>query len=175
MKRRIITVPVLFTVLLLAGACGFQPVYKDGGSSLNIAQTPVKADLNSVSIAVIPDRAGQFLRNRLIDRFYTAGYPANPRYRLNVSHVDETIIEIGIDKDDAASRAQIRLAAPFTLTDIETGAVVLQRTPRTTTGYNILPGQFTTFITEEDARKQGLNMLAGQIVTQLELYFGRSE
>jgi hypothetical protein len=56
------------------------------------------------------------------------------------------------------------------LTDIN-GKVVLNRTVRATSGYNILQGQFTTFVTEEDARKQALKVLSDHIITQLEIYF----
>jgi len=154
---------VLLSVFCLS-ACGFTPVY---------GTKTVSSDIAAVDIAVIPNRSGQIVRNHLIDHFYPSGYPANPAYRLSVSPIEETIVEIGIDKDDEASRAQLRQHAVMRLTDLTTNQAVLTRTVRATSGYNILAGQFTTFVTENDAREQALNALSDNIITQLELYFRR--
>lgn len=160
--------------VLVLTACGFQPTYgtktfgNDGSSAV------VRAELSDIAVDIIPNRSGQFLRNRLIDYLYKNGYPAAPRYRLSVSKVEENVVEIGIDKDATASRAQLRMNTRFTLYDLQTQKPVLQRTQRATTGYNILSSQFTTYVTEADAREQGLNMLAEQIAAQLELYFART-
>ena len=154
---------VLITLLIL-GACGFSPVYSNKS---------VETNLSHIEISIIPNREGQIVRNHLIDRLYGDGYPVNAEYRLDVSGITENIVEIGIDKDDEASRAQLRQSATFTLTDLQTQKPVLKRTVRATSGYNILAGQFTTFVTEADARTQALNAIANEIITQLELYFNR--
>jgi LPS-assembly lipoprotein len=151
----------LLTFLILT-ACGFTPVYNTHS---------VSSSLNQIEIAAIPNREGQIVRNHLIDRMYVDGYPANPQYQLSVSPIIETIVKIGIDKDDEASRAQLRQQASFRLIDINTQEIVLERTVRTISGYNILAGQFKTFVTEQDAREQALKALAEDIVTQLQLHF----
>jgi LPS-assembly lipoprotein len=152
----------LFALLFLT-ACGFTPVY---------GTKTVSNDLSNIDIAIIPDEEGQIVRNHLIDAMYNDGYPSNPQYRLVVSPVQESIVEIGIDRDDEASRAQLRQETTMRLIDLD-DKVVLQRKVRATSGYNILAGQFTTFVTEEDARKQALKALSNNIITQLELYFNR--
>jgi len=154
----------ILVVVLLITACGFTPTYGTKTTS---------SDLNAIKIDTIPDRNGQVVRNFLIDRFYDNGYPINARYNLSVSSISESIIEIGIDQDDEASRAQLRQKANMRLMDIETNKVVLERTIRATSGYNILAGQFTTFVTEQDARQQALRALSDNITTQLEIYFTR--
>lgn len=162
---------LVFALIILA-SCGFEPVYKDtafGGE----AGTSTQNFMQSIDIGVIPDREGQSLRNKLIDRLYSNGYPSAPVYRLVTAPVRESIVEIGIDKNDNASRAQLRLSTTIQLIRLSDSAVVLTRHVRATTGYNILQGQFTTFVTENDAREQGLRSLADKIVTQLELYRGR--
>ena len=153
-------------------ACGFEPVYKNASVG-----TPSQTSrfLNTVEIAIIPNREGQILRNALIDRIYSGGYPHNPEYRLLISPIAEKIVEIGIDKDDNASRAQLRQETIMNLVRIDNGQTILTRPVRATTGYNILLGQFTTFVTENDAREQAIRTLADNIVTQLELYFVRNE
>lgn len=149
-------------LLILVAACGFSPVY--GTKS-------VSQSFSNIDVAIIPNREGQMLRNHLIDVLYGSGYPARPDYQLIISPIKENIFEIGIDRDDEASRAQLRLSANMKLRDLNDNKVVLNRTVRTTTGYNILVGQFTTYITENDAREQSLKALSDNIVTQLELYF----
>lgn len=152
--------------LSILAACGFTPVYGTGGADSSVSQS-----LQTIAIETIPDREGQSLRNKLIDRMYKNGYPADPAYRLSVSAVEESIVEIGIDKNDNASRAQLRQNITFSLISNETNEIVLKRTVRATTGYNILLGQFTTFVTEGDARDQAIRILSENIVTQLEIYF----
>jgi LPS-assembly lipoprotein len=158
---------------LFLTACGFEPVYKNASLVGEPSQT--SRSLNRVDIATIPNREGQALRNALIDRIYLGGYPSNPEYRLLISPITETIVEIGVDKDDNASRAQLRQETIMHLVRIDNAQTVLTRPIRATAGYNILLGQFTTFVTENDAREQAIRTLADNIVTQLELYFTRNE
>lgn len=153
----------IFTLFILS-ACGFTPVYGDKS---------LPSSIGTIEVKTIPNRDGQIVRNHLIDRLYKDGYPTNPDYFLTVSSIKERIIEIGIDIDDEASRAQLRQEATVTLTDAKTNKSVLTRTVRATSGYNILLGQFTTFVTEENARNQALKVVAEDILTQLELYFNQ--
>jgi LPS-assembly lipoprotein len=154
-------------ITLYLTACGFTPVYKNSSEST----TTVSSALNQIEIATIPNREGQVVRNHLIDRLYIDGYPSNPQYKLVVSPIQERLVEIGIDKDDEASRAQIRESATMRLINIDSNQVVLSRTVRSVSGFNILAGQFTTFVTQEDARQQALKALAEDIIINLELYF----
>ncbi len=155
---------LLIISLFILSSCGFTPVY---------GTKTVSNDLNTVAIASIPDRNGQMVRNFLIDRIYKNGYPSAPQFTLSVSPIEENIVEIGIDKDDEASRAQLRQRAVMTLTDMDTNKPVLTRTIRATSGYNILTGQFTTYVSQEDARQQSLRALSDNIITQLEIYFSQ--
>ena len=161
----------LLFLCLSVTACGFTPIYQDNSVE---SAAPVKSALNTVDIAIIPDYEGQTVRNHLIDRMYKNGYPSNPQYRLVTSRVNEQTIEIGIDRDDNASRAQLRQEASFRLIRLSDNAIVLERDVRATTGYNILGSQFATYITEEDARKQALRTLSDKIIIQLELFFNRN-
>jgi LPS-assembly lipoprotein len=151
---------ILIICVAITG-CGFTPTYS--------TQT-LDSSLSNIHINIIPNREGQIVRNHLIDRLHHGGSPVHADYNLKISPIRENIVEIGIDTDDEASRAQLRQEATVILTDIN-GKVVLNRTVRATSGYNILQGQFTTFVTEEDARKQALKVLSDHIITQLEIYF----
>lgn len=158
-------------VLLCVTACGFAPVYQNGRTTTS--SPTAESALNTIDVAVIPNYEGQTVRNHLIDRLYKNGYPSSPEYRLVTSQINEKTIEIGIDRDDNASRAQLRQNAQFKLIRLSDNIVVLNRAVTATTGYNILEGSFTTFVTEQDARNQALRTLSDKIMIQLELYFNR--
>lgn len=161
---KIITI-TLFSLFLFS--CGFTPVYQTNNNA------PVVSELNTVDIAIIPDEEGVMVRNYLMDRIYKNGYPSDPQYKLITAPINEQIIEIAIDQDDNASRAQLRQFTSFTLIRLSDNKPVLQRQIRATAGYNILDGQFATFVTKENAREQALRTIADKIVIQLELYFAR--
>lgn len=149
--------------LLVLAACGFTPMYGSGSKD-------VVAGLDKVDIATIPDAEGVYLRNALVDRFYQNGYPANPSYRLVISKINEQERDLDITIESEATRKQVNLSTTLTLTDNAAGQVVLSRTLTALTSYNVLGTQFTTRISEGDAREAALNDLARQIEMQVALY-----
>ena len=161
--------PIL--TLLVLSACGFTPMYGDhGGRATGLSATK---GLDQVDITLIPDESGVYLRNLLIDSFYRDGYPSAPRYRLDVAAVSERISDLDITVDSESTRRQITLSSVANLIDNETGQVVLTRPVTALTSYNVLGSQFTTRVSEKDAREAALAELARQIETQVALYFKR--
>lgn len=171
--RALILVSVSFLTLTLA-ACGLSPVY--GSFSGDALDAAVAAKLDRVYVASIPDRSGQKLRNHLIDALVQRGgnTKAGADYKLAVGEVSESIYSIGIAKDATTTRSQIRLSSVFTL-DGPDGAPLLQRTVTAVSSFNTLASQYTTLVTEEDARDQAITQLSEQIVMQLELYFSNPD
>lgn len=152
---------------LLAG-CGFEPLY--GRSSPTGAVGP---QLNQVEIAIIPDRAGQQLRNFLIDRFYTNGRPAEPVHRLDVTL--ETIRRtLGIEKDATTSRAQLAMTARYQLWDIRANKAVFQGNSRVVTDFNVLLSPYGSVAAETDAQERGLAQLSDDITTRIALVLRRN-
>ncbi len=156
----------------LAG-CGLSPVY---GTYSNAGRNPSVANaLDQVYIDTVPDRTGQKLRNLLIDRFYKTGQKslAEAQYRLQITGLSENIYGLGIAKDATATRSQIKLTATMTLTrrDDTTGKPALVRNLTAVSSFNTLASQYTTLVTEEDARDMTIRDLADQATTLTELYF----
>ncbi len=164
---RIVHILVL-TLALAVAACGFSPLYGQGAGENGLNATD---GMDNVEIASIPDASGVYLRNVLIDQFYRNGYPASPDYALNVDKIIEQISSLDVTKESEATRKQLRLITTIRLTDKKTGEVVMSRYLTSLTSYNILGSQFTTRVSEADAREAGLNDLARQIETQVVLYF----
>lgn len=155
----------LMPLLLLAGsACGLRPVYAPQASGGEVAE-----QLRTVQIANIPDRHGQELRNLLVDRLQGAG-PEGAKYLLAVS-ISSTESELGIRKDATATRAQLSVKAPFTLTEIESGRKVLSGTSRSIVSYDILDAQYATLVSANNAYDRGLHDVSEDIATRLSLYF----
>ena len=158
-------------VVLTLAACGFSPMYGSrgaGASGLSATQ-----GLDQVEISVIPDQTGVYLRNILTDNFYQNGYPASPRYRLDVTAVSENISDLDITIDSESTRRQITMSTTINLIDLGTNQVVMTRVVTALTSYNVLGSQFTTRVSESDAREAALADLARQIESQTALYFKR--
>ena len=158
------------TFFLLLTACGFSPMYGSGAGSSGVSAT---TGLNQVDIALIPDESGVYLRNMLIDQFYQDGYPSSPTHSLEITDLEETESGLDITVDSETTRKQIRINAKLKLIDNATGAIVLAREMSAITSYNVLGSQFTTRVSERDAREAALGDLARQIETQIALYFKR--
>lgn len=172
------TLLAAFLVLASAAlaACGFTPVY---GTHAGGGNAPVAAALDSVYIDTIPERSGQKLRNLLIDRMVADGRMGgtDSAYRLTVGGIGESIYGIGIAKDATATRSQIKLTTSLVLRDARdpAGPAILTRPISAVASFNQLSSQYTTLVTEDDARDQAIRQLADQVVTQLELYFSNPE
>ncbi len=153
------------TATLVTG-CGFTPMHGQYAAK----NTTISSEVSQVGIDIIPDRAGQSLRNNLIDRLYRSGYPSNPIATLKVSQVIETRTELDLTKSADATRAQLRLTSIMNLVDNK-GTLLLTRQVQAVTSFNILGSEFATRVTEEAARESALNDLARQIELNLSLYY----
>jgi LPS-assembly lipoprotein len=156
--------------ILILAACGFTPMYGSGAGSSGVS---APQGLDKVDIALIPDESGVYLRNLLIDSFYRGGYPSSPTHVLQVENLREHEYSLDITRASEATRKQIRLTATLKLVERATGKLALTRPLTAITSYNVLGSQFTTRVSENDAREAALTDLARQIETQTALYFKR--
>lgn len=156
----------LLLMALALSACGFQPLYGRGQDG---AASPA-AQMAAVRIAPLRDRIGQQLRNLLRDRLNPLGQPSNPAYDLQIILV-ETRQELGIRKDETATRANLIVSANFSLLEVGSGRVLLRGLTTSTNSYNILTSQFATTSTESNARKRALREVSDEIRTRLGIYF----
>ncbi len=161
---------LIMTLTGFLSACGFTPMY---GSASTSSKHQVQATLNNIAISNIPDREGQYLRNQLIDRFYGSGVPQSPLYDLTVSKVGESKLDLDTTKNANATRAELTMSTSFTLRDKNSGAALMSRDVVSITSYNVLSSQFTTRVSEDNARLNALADLARQIEQQVVLYFER--
>src|SRR3546814_7276589 len=65
----------------------------------------------------------------------------------------ETLSELGVRRDETASRANLRMEAEFVLLSYDSEAPVLSGKSSSTTSYDILDNPFATTVSEDDARR----------------------
>ncbi|PZO88384.1 MAG: hypothetical protein DI626_01860 [Micavibrio aeruginosavorus] len=165
--RNVIALAAIVAALSLT-ACGFSPMYGSAAGSQGVSAVE---GLDKVDIAMIPDEEGVFLRNILIDHFYRGGYPSSPAYTLQVQKIRMTEADLDITRESESTRRQIRLRTVMSLRNNTTGETVLTRNITAVTSYNVLGSQFTTRVSERDAREAALSDMARQIENQVVLYF----
>lgn len=168
------TIPVLFLLImsLTLGACGFSPMHGNLNTS---ARQGVDAKLAQINIARIPEREGQILRNTLVERLHGSADNTIRTYTLHVAPIDEKRTELDITETSDTTRAQLRLNTTFRLKRTGKDATRLERDIAATTSYNVLASQFTTRVSEQNARQDAIRTLAERIERQLALHFSRQD
>jgi LPS-assembly lipoprotein len=155
--------------LLALAACGFEPMYGTDSAESRTVSTA----LPDIEVASISDRDGQYLRNLLMDRLYQHGRPGEAPYILKFGTLSKNIVDLGIQKDATATRAQIQITAHMDLIDKNTGKAVLQRDLKTVGAYNLLDDQLATLVSQQNITESILQEMRDDAVTQLSLYFRR--
>ncbi len=161
---------LLVAIALALSACGFTPLY---GGADSQSMSPVD-HMAAIRIAPLPDRIGQQMHNLLRDRLNPIGQPREPVYALGL-RLSESRQELGIRKDETATRANLNLSAQFTLSFIQTGDPLYRGHVNSVSSYNILTSPFATGFSEADARSRALRELADGIRTRLGIYFSRRQ
>ena len=152
---------VLLAALALGG-CGLRPLYAGGSDG------PVATTLEAVEVAPIPGRVGWLVFNNLQERLHPEGEVA-ARYRLDVE-LDDTITQLGIRGDRAATRERRTLRARYRLVDLSTGAVVLDATAGSDAGIDVVSSEYATVAAEQTAAERLAGVVADQIVARLGLF-----
>ncbi len=161
----------LVCVLLLLGLanCGFQPLY---GKQARQYAGGVVSDMSYVAVDAIPERAGQLVRNQLLERLHPRGRAARPVYRLTI-RLSESREGIAFQQDDSATRFNLRLIADFELADTRSGTTVLKGHTRAISAYNVVRSDYANLISERDALKRAAGSLADGIQSRVAVFFSR--
>lgn len=151
--------------MLPLAACGFQPLYGPRDDT-----NGVSAELAAIRIEPLRDRVGQQMHNFLRDRLNPYGQPVSPSYNLRLS-LTEVLSELGVRRDETATRANLKLTANFSLLETGQAEPLLSGRSTSTTSYDILENPFATTISERNARERALREVADDIQTRLAVYF----
>lgn len=144
--------------LLVLGACGFQPVLKEGSSATSFA--------NSISIESKDGRENFEFRDRLIDRLGAA--EAGSRYSLSYAlQINESVVTVSVDS--SIDRYTLLGTVDFTLYDNEMGQIAYSDRVRASSGYSATTETFPTRVAAQDARIRLVQSLADQLIQVLQL------
>lgn len=151
--------------VLLGGlaACGFQPLYGERADAVN------QQALAEVRIAPLKDRVGQLLHIRLSKSMHPRGQARVAKWELGIRLISRTE-QLGIRKDETATRANLILEARFQLKDTRTGKSAFQGRSVITISYNILESRFGTVASRSDAERRAARELGDNIRTRVALF-----
>lgn len=156
----------------LLGGCGFSPLYAPAARG---GDGPAARGLSEISVAVIPDRPGQLLRQALQARFYGAGTSRARLYELKTSFGLNSDT-VAIRQDNTATRSRLIGTAAWTLTasDPRLGTVA-SGTARVVDGFNIFDQQyFSADLASEAAQRRIAEAVADRVTLQLATYFTKA-
>ena len=162
------SIAVVMVAGLLQG-CGFSPLYGSGtGSAVGAGE------LGSINVALIPDRAGQELRQDLQEALESGASAAGAQYDLYVT-VSIAESDVAINQQTASTRARDTGTASWVLrTEGEKHAEIASGVAHALDGYDIINQQFfAADMSREAAIRRIDQTLAGQITQQLAVYFDR--
>ncbi len=154
---------VLLVLVALLSGCGFRPLYLKG------KQNP-QPELAAVEIGPIADRKGQILRNLLLDQLTPKGQSAHPAYVLDAS-VEFSVRNLGIRRNDRATRALLGVTATYLLRRKRDGAHLSSGASHANSGYDILDSDFATLVAEKDALQHSLEAIAQDIKLRISFLF----
>lgn len=156
-------------VLLLAlalPACGLHPLYEGGGSGA------VARGLAGIEIAPIAGKSGYLMTNALRDRLPGATGAAS-KYRLEIK-LDDSIVGLGVRRDNTVTRERRSLRARYQLVDAATGETLLDATAGSDAGVDVVSSEYATIAAENTALENLTEIVADQIVTRIAVYARRT-
>jgi LPS-assembly lipoprotein len=151
---------------LLAG-CGFQPMYAETSTGVQLDEV-----MRTVSVAKIPGRVGQRLRNDLIYATTGGGYRDAPFYRLEIA-IRESVQDTVVAKTGEAEGRAYRLTAAFKLVRLEDDAVLLSGTSIGRAAYDNLDSTFADIRARRDAENRAARSVADDIQMRVAVILSR--
>jgi len=133
----------------------------------------MEKQLAQIEINPIADRVGQILRTHLLDDVTPYGQPRKPDYRLEIK-LRESIQVLAIQKNEIATRANLNLAAAFTLFELPDNKAVFANAAQAVSSYNIVTADYGNIAAENNARTKAARTLSGEIKNRLISYFLRA-
>ncbi|MEZ5691436.1 MAG: hypothetical protein R3D71_07210 [Rickettsiales bacterium] len=156
----------LISILLLTNSCGFKPVYSKKNNSIP-EDSPISSGVvvsasaggvislsnnSSIDHSSYTSMARQFTNN-LEDMLPSVN---DPKYKLEVSIV-QSRSGIGVARDGTASRYNLIINSSYNLIRITDNKIIDSGSVSNVTSYNNPNNQyFSTYISEQDARKRGI-------------------
>jgi len=151
---------------LLAG-CGFQPLYGSGPNGVQLDDV-----MRTVTIAPIPGRVGQRIRNELIFGTTGGGYADASVYRLQIA-IKESVKDVFVARTGESEGRAYRLIASFKLIRLEDEAEVVSGQSVGRAAYDNLDSAFADVRARRDAENRAAKSVAQDIQTRIAMALSR--
>jgi LPS-assembly lipoprotein len=161
--RKTIQAVGIAAMLLATSACGFTPLYAEGG---------VVPSLRAIEVEVPQSRVGYLLREELDDEFARDRSQA-PRYRLTLE-LDELRRARGLRVDDVATRYELLVTARYVLTSVGATTPLAQGQAQATVTYDSADQPYAGVAAQTDAQERAAAQAAQRIRLDLARYFAAS-
>jgi LPS-assembly lipoprotein len=158
-------VSLVFLIVSLATACGFQPLY--GSATRNAG---VQEKLAQIYVEPINGRTGQILRNELLDLANPGGIPKSPAYRLAIA-ISVQSEGLAIQSNDTTTRYNLTLNSKFRLTDATGKNIIYSGSTQNIASYNVVQSEFANLAAANNAEKRAALDAAEQINQQISVFF----
>lgn len=162
---RLVAVMVLIAPLL--AGCGFQPMYAETSTGVQLDDV-----MRTVSVAKIPGRVGQRVRNELIFATTGGGYRDAAEYRLEIA-IRESVQDTVVAKTGESEGRAYRLTAAFKLIRLDDQTVVLSGTSIGRAAYDNLDSTFADIRARRDAENRAARTVADDIQTRIAIALSR--
>lgn len=155
---------VALLAALATAACGFRPLYGNGGLDGNAPQ------LSGVYVEPISDRVGYELRNNLLDLF-NSGSPQSSQYRLKL-YLAEREDAVVLQANTSITRYNYTLQAHYELMPRGDTAAVKMGDLTAFAAYNVAaaPFLYATATAQRDAKVRAANDIAERLRTEIAVY-----
>ena len=163
MKRRAFLPLIALAAAGLTG-CGFEPLYGRSGDG------SIVDEFARIKIQPIANRAGQILRNHLIDGLQPGGEPERPAYTLAIQLVEPLPQDLGVSRADAVVRYTYVVYANCRLLDAG-GREIWRGRSTSSTSYEVTNSQFATLAGQNNARDRVMEEIAIDVKAQLGAFY----
>ncbi len=163
----------VLSVVFAISACGFRPLYAPPAEDASGERVYAFDALKTVDVGQIPDRNGQYLRNKLVRLLHPGGRAQKMEYVLQISF-SEGRTDLDVQQSAIATRANLTVKVRYDLLSIDSASTIGGGNVSATGGFNIFDSEFQTLIAEQGARERALESAAEQIRIRIATLLNRS-
>ncbi len=159
---------LILVACLAASACGFRPMYLPAAAG----DPGAASELAAISVDVIPERAGQLLRQAMQERLERGTGGEARRFTLAVG-LGIAAEGIGILADNSVTRVRLTGTVNWYLRATDPAKTLLTSgTARATDAFNVINQQyFFADLSNDAANRRIVEVIADQITLQLAVWF----
>ena len=152
----------LCIVSVVVSGCGFHPIaMSQKGQSVR--------PLSAIVVAIIPERAGQLLRQALQARIDSGAREQPNRFELRAT-LALNADALAIEPDSTITRERVVGVANYSLVSLDTGKTLTSGTARSVDGLDVINQQyFAADLAYDSVVRRIAEGLADQVVLQLQL------